>query len=64
MLEYVPDVTTDNNMDLECLFRYAFDGLDDSKEFDERYGIEKVVIIFVAANAKFVYFSKNLLLKL
>ncbi|CAI2351030.1 unnamed protein product [Caenorhabditis sp. 36 PRJEB53466] len=50
MLEYVPDVTANNNTDLECLFRYAFDALDDSKEFDERYGIEQVVIVFVAAN--------------
>ncbi|EFO92188.1 hypothetical protein CRE_11099 [Caenorhabditis remanei] len=51
MLDYIPDVTQDNNTDLECLFRYAYDGIDDSKEFDERYGIEKVVIVFVAANA-------------
>ncbi|PIC35860.1 hypothetical protein B9Z55_015078 [Caenorhabditis nigoni] len=51
MLDYVPDVTADNSTDLECLFRYAYDGLGDSKEFAERYGIEKVVIIFVAANA-------------
>ncbi|EGT43344.1 hypothetical protein CAEBREN_25668 [Caenorhabditis brenneri] len=51
MLDYIPDVTQDNNTDLECLFRYAYDGLDDSKEFDERYGIEQVVIVFVAANA-------------
>lgn len=54
MLDYVPDVTADNNTDLECLFRYAYDGLDDSKEFDERYGIEQVVIVFVAGNPKWV----------
>uniref|UniRef100_A0A8R1DXS9 CUB domain-containing protein n=1 Tax=Caenorhabditis japonica TaxID=281687 RepID=A0A8R1DXS9_CAEJA len=51
MVEYVPDVTQNNNTDLECLFRYAYDALDaPEKEFDERYGIEQVVIVFVASN--------------
>ncbi|CAI5449520.1 unnamed protein product [Caenorhabditis angaria] len=50
MLDYVPDVTANSNKDLECLFRYGYDAIDDGKEFDERYGIEAVVIVFVAEN--------------
>ncbi|KAL6726131.1 hypothetical protein Aduo_008134 [Ancylostoma duodenale] len=51
LTEYVPDVTQNNNTDLECIFKYAQGAVSfDEKEDKERYGISKVVIAFVPQN--------------
>ncbi|RCN40143.1 hypothetical protein ANCCAN_13924 [Ancylostoma caninum] len=53
LTEYVPDVTQNNNTDLECIFKYAQGAVSfDEKEDKERYGISKVVIAFVPQNPK------------
>ncbi|KAK6039024.1 hypothetical protein COOONC_23471, partial [Cooperia oncophora] len=47
----VPDVTQNNNTDLECIFKYAQLAVSfDAKEDKERDGVEKAVIAFVPQN--------------
>ncbi|XGW18152.1 hypothetical protein V3C99_002624 [Haemonchus contortus] len=51
LTEDVPDVTQNNNTDLQCVFKYAQGAVSfDAKEEKERTGVQKAVIAFVPQN--------------
>uniref|UniRef100_A0A183G7L3 CUB domain-containing protein n=1 Tax=Heligmosomoides polygyrus TaxID=6339 RepID=A0A183G7L3_HELPZ len=51
MTDLVPDVTQNNNTDLQCIFKYAQGAVSfEATEDKERKGVEKTVIAFVPQN--------------
>jgi len=51
LVDYVPDVTENTDSDFESLFHYTEADVGfGSDEFDDRKGIERVAIVFVAQN--------------
>ncbi|VDO24194.1 unnamed protein product [Haemonchus placei] len=51
LTEDVPDVTQNNNTNLQCIFKYAQGAVSfDAKEEKERAGVQKAVIAFVPQN--------------
>ncbi|CAI4226071.1 unnamed protein product [Auanema sp. JU1783] len=50
LTNYVPDVMSNNETNINCLFRYAEGDFEDVKEFKVREGVEQVAMIFTAGN--------------